>query len=177
MAGFSGMRGPTGNFSGQMLGNKVPEGYSLGRLKNFTPEQMNLFQSLFSQVSPQSFTGRLASGDQDLYNQIEAPALQQFSGLQGNLASRFSGMGLGARRSSGFQNTANQAASDFAQQLQSQRLSLQQNAIKELLGMSQGLLSQRPYEQTLAQKPQGFLDSLGGGLGQGIGALGSLFFS
>ena len=52
---------------------------------------------------------------------MEAPALKQFSGLQGNLASRFSGMGSGARRSSGFQNTSNQAASDFAQQLQANK--------------------------------------------------------
>ncbi len=100
--------------------------------------------------------------------------MQQFSELQGNMSSRFSGMGgLGARKSSGFQNTSNQAASQFAQQLQSQRQSLQQQAIKDLHGMSQDLLGNRPYEQMLMEKSkpwwQEAATGFAGGLGQGLG--------
>jgi len=162
--------------------NIIPKGYQRGQLAQFTPEQMDLFQSLFGQVGPGSYLSRLAGGDQDIFSQIEAPALQQFGALQGNLASRFSGMGgVGARRSSGFQNTASQASSDFAQQLQSQRQGLQRQALLDMLGISQSLLNQRPYEQFLTpkQKPfwQELLSGLSGGISSGAGALGGLWGS
>ena len=158
---------------------KAKGGYRPAQMQQFTPEQMNLFQQMFGQVGPESFTSRLAGGEEGIFDQLEAPALRQFSGLQGNLASRFSGMGTGARRSSGFQNTINQVASDFASDLQAQRMSLQRNAIRDLHEMSSSLLNQRPYEQfLLKQEPSGwqqFLSNLTGGLGQGAGMFGSLF--
>lgn len=164
--------GPTG-------GNIIPKGYKRGQISQFTPEQVELFRRAFSQVSPDSFTSRLAGGDPELFEQIEAPAFRQFSQLQGQMGSRFSGMGSGARKSSGFQNAMGGAASDFAQQLQSQRMGLQRQATQDLMGMVQSLLGQRPYEQFLVpkQKPfwQEFLASMGGGLGQGIGSLPMLF--
>lgn len=152
--------------------NKIPKGYSQGMLQQFTPEQMQLFQQLFGQVGPDSELSKLAGGDENIFGQIEAPALRQFSELQGGLASRFSGMGsLGARKSSGFKNTANAAASNFAQQLQSQRQSLMSNARQELMNMSSNLLSQRPYENFLVQKNQN-PSGWGGALGAGLGGLG-----
>jgi hypothetical protein len=157
-------------------GNKIPSGYKRGQLQQFTPEQMQLFQSLFSHVGPDSNLSRLAGGDQSMFEEIEAPAMKQFAGLQGGLASRFSGMGMGGRRSSGFQNTATGAASDFAQQLQSQRQGLQRQALQDLKGFSSELLGQRPYEQFLTQKKPSFWESilgaLGGGLGQFAGSFG-----
>jgi len=163
-------------------GNKVPKGYQTGQIQQFTPEQMQLFQQMFGQVGPESFLGKLAGGDQSQFAEIEAPALQQFAGMQGNLASRFSGMGMGARRSSGFQNTMNQATSDFAQQLQSQRMGLQRQALQDLMGMSNQLLGQRPYEQFLTEKQTPFWQQLaiglGGGAAQGFGgAMGGKAFS
>ena len=154
-------------------------GYRTGQMQQFTPEQMQLFQSLFSHVSPNSYLSKLAQGDEATFGQIEKPALQQFGALQGNLASRFSG--AGARHSSGFQNTMNQASSDFAGQLQSQRQGLQRQALMDLLGISESLLGQRPYENFLMPKKQGFLEQvlgvLGSGFGQAAGTnLGSRFF-
>lgn len=129
--------------------NKIPKGYQQGQLQQFSPEQIQLFKQLFSHVGPDSYLSRLAGGDEGTFSQIEAPALKQFGALQGNIASRFSGMGSGARRSSGFQNTQTSAAQDFASQLQSQRQSLQQQATNDLYRMSNELLNQRPYEQFL----------------------------
>ncbi len=147
--------GATGSVSGnKMTGNKIPKGYKAGQLQQFTPEQMQLFQQMFSHVNPQSFLSRLAGGEEGMFEQMEAPAMRQFQGLQGQLASRFSGMGMGGRRSSGFQNAANQATSDFAQQLQANRLGLQRQAIQDLQGLSSNLLGQRPYEQFMYEKPQ-----------------------
>ncbi len=153
-------------------GQKLAGGYKQGQMPNFTPEQMQLFQGLFSHVSPGSYTSRLAGGDQSLFNEIEAPAMRQFNELQGNIANRFSGMGSGARRSSGFQNANSSAASNFAQDLQSRRQGLQQNAIKELMNMSRDLLHEQPYENYLIkpQPKQSFWQKLIGGAAPVAGA-------
>jgi hypothetical protein len=132
--------------------------------QQFTPEQMQLFSQMFSHLGPNSFLSRLAGGDQSMFEQLEAPAMRQFGELQGNLASRFSGMGQGARRSSGFQNTMNQATSDFAQSLQSQRMGLQMQALQDLMGMSNTLMQQRPYESFVSEKSMPFWKRLLGGL-------------
>lgn len=156
---MSSMYGATGSGAG----NKVPSGYKVGQLQQFTPEQMQLFQSLFGHVGPGSYLSRLASGDQSMFGEMEAPAMKQFAGLQGDLASRFSGMGMGSRGSSGFQNTMNQASSDFAQGLQSRRQDLQRQAIGDLMGMSSDLLGQRPHEKFLYEKKKPFWQQLLGG--------------
>jgi hypothetical protein len=156
--GMSSPTGKTNSVTGSFSRDIIPKGFKKGQLSQFTPEQMQLFQQLFQHVGPESYLSQLAGGDEETFRQIEAPALRQFSELQGGLASRFSGMGgqgsLGSRRSSGFQNEQTAAASNFAQQLQSQRQSLQQQAIKDLMGMSGDLLGQRPQEKFLVQKPQ-----------------------
>ena len=158
--------------SSKLAGDKIPKGYRAGQLQQFTPEQMNLFQQAFGHVGPDSYLSRLASGDQSQFAEMEAPALRQFNELQGNIASRFSGMGIGARRSSGFQNTQNAAASNFAQDLASRRMELQNQAIRDLMGLSGQLLQQRPYDRFLVEKQQdqGFnWGGLGGGLLGGLG--------
>ena len=157
-----------------MQKNKIPKGYQHGQLSQFTPEQMKLFQSMFGQLGPDSFLGKLAGGDQSMFEQLEAPAHRQFQEQQGDIASRFSNMGMGGRDSSGFQNTMNQASSDFSQQLQSQRMGLQMQALQGLMGMSNSLLQQRPYEQFLTPKKTPFWQSL---LQSGVGGLAGGFGS
>lgn len=171
-----GMSSPLGGGSGVsgsgLAGNKIPKGYRQGQLQQYTPAQMQLFQQGLGSVSPESYTGRLAGGDESIFNEIEAPAHREFQGQLGNLASRFSGMGTGGRRGSGFQNLATAASSNFAQDLASRRSELQRNAIQDLHNMSQQLLSNRPYEQFLTEKQQKEgLDwgGIGGGLAGGVG--------
>ena len=166
LTGAKGMGGVTG-------GDKIPKGYAASQLQQFSPEQMQLFQNLFSQVGPQSFTSRLAGGDQSQFEQLEAPALRQLQAFQGSTASRFSGQGTGARRSSGFQNEMNQTSSDFASELSSRRMGLQRQAIQDLLSMSGDLLGQRPQDRFLTKLNQG--SSLGGPIGAGVGAVGGFF--
>lgn len=161
------MRGSsTGGFH-----EKVPSGYRAGALKQFDPQQMQLYKSLFQNVGPDSYLSRLAGGDESLFSEIEQPAMRQFGELQGGIASKFSGMGAGARRSSGFQNAQTQAASDFAQQLQANRMSLRNQAIKDLMGMSSELLGQRPYDRFLAPKQEKESSGWGGAIGAGLGGL------
>lgn len=171
MIGNQGMKGPTGK-----VGNKVPSGYKTAQVQNFTPEMMELFQQMFGHVGPDSHLSKLASGDDSYFAEQEAPALQQFSELQGGLASRFSagsGRGsLGNRNSSGFQNTSTAAASNFAQQLQANRQGLQRQAIQDLRGLSNDLLSQKPYDTALVPKQQSGSSGWGGLGGAALGGLG-----
>ncbi len=169
IGGYPSLRGPTG----AQAGDRIPKGYKLGQLQRFTPEQMDLFQSLFSNVSPDSFLSRLSGGDQSGFDEAEAPALRQFSELQGNIASRFSGMGSGARRSSGFQNTMNQASSNFASELSSRRQDLQRQALRDLMDISGSLLNTNPTDRFLVeqQKQPSFLERLLGGVSGGVGNL------
>lgn len=144
-------------------GNKLPPGHKLAQIQQLTPEQMELLSQMAERLGPDSWLARLAAGDESMFDEMEAPALKQFSALQGNIASRFSGMGQGARSSSGFQNTMTQAGSDFAQQLQSKRMDLRNQAMKDLMGYSSDFLDKRPYEQMLYEKEPGFLGKVAGG--------------
>jgi hypothetical protein len=162
--GSSGQRGYGATGLSSKSGDIIPKGYKKGQLQNFTPEMMQLFQHLIGQLGPESFLSKIAAGDEGAFAQMEAPALKQFTGEIGNLASRFSGMGMGARHSSGFQNEATTAASDFAQRLQSNRMGLQSQALRDLQSMGNQLLSQRPYEKSLVKKDD-FLSQLLSGSG------------
>lgn len=162
-----GNRGNTGSNIGQTstgFKEKRPHGYQFGAMQQFTPEQMDLFQSLFQHLSPDSYLSRLAGGDQDLFNEMEAPALRGFNDTIAGIGNRFSGMGMGAQRSSGFQNATSSAASNFQQDLAARRQGLQQQAIKELMGLSGDLLGQRPVERFLTKKDRG-----GNGMSELIG--------
>ena len=144
---------PNTTGTGQMK-EKIPSGYSKNSIKQFDDNQMNLYNQLFGHLGPDSYLSKLASGDQSTFGEIEAPALKQFSALQGQMGSRFSGMGTGGQKSSGFQNSMNSAAQDFAGQLQSQRQGLQSQALRDLMGFSNQILGQRPYQNVLTQKEE-----------------------
>lgn len=177
LTGAGGYYGPAGSTAGQkMAGNIIPKGYKQAQLQQFTPEQMNLFRQMFSQVGPESFLSKLAGGDPSQFEALEAPAMRQFGQLQSQIASRYSGVDPGAmsaRRGSGFQGAQTSAAERFAESLQAQRLGLQRQALLDLMGLSESLLGQRPFEQGLVPKEDSFLKKLGyqigGGFGQGIG--------
>lgn len=167
------MIAPQRGATGSGVREKIPSGYKKASIQQFTPEQMELLSQMMENLGPDSFLSRLSKGDESLFEEMEAPAQRQFAQQQGSIASRFSNMGLGARNSSGFQNTMTQASSDFAEKLKSQRLQLRNQAVKDLMGMSNDLLNQRPYENTLVKKQmpwwQQGLVAGAQGLGEGAG--------
>jgi len=163
---------PRGAFSSQQAAQtkeKIPSGYNKYQISQYEPEQTELFKNQFAHLDPNSFLSKLAMGDESQFEEMEAPAMKQFSALQGNLGSRFSGMGMGSQKSSGFQNTMNTASQDFAGQLQANRMGLRKQAITDLMGLSNQVLNQRPYEKGLQEKPKSFLHEAGVGLAQGFG--------
>lgn len=164
------------NLQGSSMKEKIPSGYRKGSVQQFTPEMMQFFQQLMSQLGPDSFLSRLAGGDESMFEEMEAPAWRQFQEAQGDLSSRFSDMGMGARGGSGFKNAANQQSSDFAMNLQAQRLALRNQAIKDLQGMGNQLLGQKPYENFLVEKKKKSGSGWGSLIGAGIGGAGGAFF-
>ncbi len=164
-----------GGMGGKQPGEKIPSGHRKFSVQQFTPEQLELFSQMQGMLGPEGFLSKLAGGDQSQFDEMEAPALRQFNELQGNLASRFSSMGMGGRKSSGFQNASNAAAQDFAGQLQSNRQNLQRQALQDLMGYSSNLMQQRPYDTGLAEKRQKQPSGWGGAIGAGLGGAAGFF--
>ena len=138
---------------------KAPSGYNLNILQKLNPQQQQIFSSLYGGSQPGMEAGLdylsgLAMGNDESFAQTEAPAMRQFQGLAGQISSRFSGMGMGGRRSSGFQNMMGQQTSDFAQDLMAKRMAIRDNAIKSLTGIGQQLLGTETQIPTLTQKQQ-----------------------
>lgn len=156
---------------------KLPSGYKVGSVPVYNQMQRDLDTRNYEQLAPGSYLDRLSRGDQSIYDEIEAPAMRDFQGLQSQIASRFSGGSgrgsLGSRHSSGFQNTMNQAGSNFLQDLTARRHDLRRQAIGDIQSMSNELLSRRPDHQFLYGKQPSSLSSFLSGLaplaGAGIG--------
>lgn len=161
------------------MNDVVPKGFSLGQLNQFTPSQMRLFKQLFSNTSKNSYLGKMASGDESFYDEMEQPAWRALQEAQGQLGSRYSQLApgaLSAQGGSGFQNEGNQLSSDFAMNLASKRRDLQRQAISDLMGLGNNLLSQRPVDRFLVEnspKPEKkALGGWGGSLGGVVGGIG-----
>lgn len=158
--------------------DKIPKGFSLGQLNQFTPEQYKLYERMFNQVKPRSYLNRLASGDERYFEEMEEPAWRTLQEAQGQLGSRYAQLApgaLSAKNGSGFQNAANQQTSDFAMNLASKRRDLQRQAIADLMGVSNSLLSQRPLDRSLIENaPKQEKKALGGFGGVAGGVLGGI---
>lgn len=156
-----------------MSGNQVPRGYKMGQVQNYTPAQMDLLQRRFDEQANSPMQG-IARGDEGSFDQLEAPAMRQFGQMQGQNASRFSGMGMGSRRGSGFNNTQNSSAMEFAERLQAQRLGLMRQAQQDLWGMGGDLLNAQPYQNFMVQKAPKkptFMQNLIGGAAPIVGGI------
>ena len=141
---------------------KRPHGMQKYSSQKFTPEQMELYKNLFGKIGEGSDLSKLAGGDEAAFKEMEAPALKQFGGIMGQMASKFSGMGMGGRKSSGFNLAGGQAASDFAQELQAKRQETKRQAMQDLMGYSQMLMGQEPMDKGFISKKE---KSAGGGWG------------
>ncbi len=139
---------------------KVP-GYNTRNVPNFTPQQMQLFSQLLGGLNKGGGIGggidylsKLASGDEEAFGDLEAPAYSAFQGQLGNIGSRFAG--AGAIGSSAFQNATSGAAKDFAENLGAKRMGIQNDALDRLLGLSDKLLGQKPYDTFMEKKRSGW---------------------
>jgi hypothetical protein len=172
--------GPAGNAAG-LKGT----GYKQINMPTMNANQQQLTQMLHELLGGSSGglaqglqqSGRMAAGDQSQFEQMEAPAMRQLNSFLGSEASRFSGMGgSGSRNSSGFQNTMGEAGASLAEKLSSKRMDYQQQALAQLLGLSESLLGRSTFNSALIPKKKSFFSELMGGMSGGLGSgLGSLF--
>lgn len=154
---------------GAPSGSNVPSGYRGGSIQQFNPGQMDLFERNLALAGPDSQLYKQAMGEDEGFAPYEQYAQRQFQEFTGQNASRFSGMGMGARHGSGFQNLQTQGAMDFATQLGMQRQQLQRQALMDLRGLSESLLGQRPQENFLVKKSQPFWQQASVAAAQGLG--------
>lgn len=177
MTGASGMRPKN---RGGLAGSNIPAGYRGGSIQQFTPEESALRQQNMALLGPNSKLRGMAEGSDEGFADFENYANRQFQEFSGQNASRFSGLGMGARRGSGFQNAQTQGAQDFAGQLSMQRQGLQRQALMDLMGLSDTLLGQREQEQILLPKSQKskwwepLLSGAGQAAGQAAGSAGTM---
>lgn len=149
-------------------------GYQSIQTPTKNAQQMGLFDQLYGgskngiDSALRGLTSQAQGGNEDYWSQLEAPARREFGQLQGNIASRFSRMGSGARRSSGHQNAQSGAATDFAERLGANRINLQKQAWDQLLGMGSHLFDSNLMETSLIPKKKKWWESLGEGIA-GVG--------
>ncbi len=152
------------------------------RLSNLDPSQQGTFQNLnqtaqgaFGQAG--DYYRRLLSDDNTDFDAMAAPELRRFKQqIIPDLAEQFAGMGSGgAIGGSGFQNAAATAGADLSERLGALRAQLRQNAAAGITGIGQMGL-QNFGENVYRPATPGFLDTVAGGVGQGVGTfLGSKF--
>lgn len=151
-------------------------------LPKMSPQKSSFYNEILGQLRPgmsstvQNLSG-IAGGDTSSLAPLEQQAMKDFAGLQGGISSRFSGLGSGARQSSGFQNVMGEQASDLASQLAAQRMSLQQSAQDRLMNLFSQLMGQDEFDTFLTEKKKKlplWKSILGTGLpivGAGLGAV------
>ena len=123
----------------------------------------NVFQKLFG----------LAGGEPGQFAQLEAPALAQFQQqIAPQIAQRYAGSGIGS--SSGMQNSIAGAGGNLAQNLQSQRLGIMQQSMRDVLGIGEHLLGMPTQQYGLVQK-ENLLRDLMQLLGQAGGTAGGIW--
>jgi hypothetical protein len=145
-------------------------GRTVERVQNYTPQQMKLHQQQFGMLGPDSYLYQLAQGDPQLMEQMERGALRDFSGQMGNLSSRFSGQGTGGRHSSGFKNASGMESRQLQENLQAQRHNMRRQAITDLMGLSNQILGQDPYDYYLTQPKKSLWQQAIGGMAPLAGA-------
>lgn len=145
------------------------------------PRAMELYGQISQALSPhlggavQGLGQLAAGGTPEQWQQLEAPALRQYQQLVGGIGARYSGLGMGAQKSSAFQNELSGSAADLAERLQGQRMGLQQNALNQLLSLYQSLIGADTFENAFLPKKKPFWQELIGSLAPGVGAAGSQF--
>lgn len=158
----------------------IPSGYNMYSLPTMGGGQKDIYDMIKGQVQggyPDVFKNLLATarGDIPHFQEQEQYAQNMFNQqIAPGIANRYAGSGIGA--SSGMQNAIAGAGANLSSQLASQRSGLMQQAMHDVLGIGHNLLGMPTQEFGLQKSPwASILESLGGGIGTGLGTLGSLW--
>lgn len=134
----------------------------------YNPQQENVLNQLLGSISGQLPMGlsnlqNILGGDEGTFESFFAPARRSFEQQTlPSIAERFTGLfGEGAQKSSAFGQQLGQAGKEFEEDIFSQRLGMQQDALSQLLSLLGPALSPRQYQYVKPRK-RGLLEILGG---------------
>ena len=141
----------------------------------YNPQQEQLLNTALGGLQQQLPLGlqnlrNILGGDEETFESFFAPARRNFEQKTlPSIAERFTGMlGEGSQRSSAFGQQLGEAGKSLEEDIFSQRIGMQQDALMQLLQLMSPALAQREYEYTTPRQA-GFLENLGVGAAQGLG--------
>lgn len=155
----------------------MPKGYET--ISTFAPQQQQAFSQLLSMLNGLGGQGtqywqELLSGSPEAFERFEAPYRRQFNEqIVPGIAERFAG--VGGLSSSGFQQALGRASTDLSERLASLREGMRSQVPGQAMSGLQNLLGMNTQAFLPKQMPfwQNLLLGLSGGVGQGLGSLGS----
>ena len=142
----------------------------------FLPQQQQILENITGALQEQLPVGlenlqAILGGYPEKFERFFTPARRRFEQeTLPTIAERFTGaLGEGAQRSSAFGQQLGRAAREFEEDVFSQRLGMQQEALNQLLSLLSPTLSPRRYRYVRPRQP-GLLEDLLSGSLRGIGA-------
>lgn len=153
---------------------------SYKRLSNLDPQQQATYanltgasQNAFGDAA--NYYRNLLSNQGGDFEAMAAPEMRRFNQqIIPDIAEQFAGAGSGALSSSGFQNSAVNAATDLSERLGALRARLRQQAAQGLQGI--GEMGLRPFGENVYQQARpGLIDAIGPGIGAALGSFAGPF--
>jgi len=149
----------------------------------YNPQQEQVLNTALTGLQGQLPLGlsnlrNILGGDRETFESFFAPARRDFEQKTlPSIAERFTGfLGEGSQRSSAFGQQLGQAAKELEEDIFSQRIGMQQDALSQLLSLLGPATAPRQFQYTKPRR-QGFLENILGALAQGagVGLTGGLF--
>lgn len=159
-------------------------GDKLKKVKQFTPEQMQMLKSITDALMDQGggFQGafnvlnQYLNPESDVYKSLEAPYLRQFEQeTVPMLAERFAGFGGGmggGLSSSGFGQALGAAGAGLQENLAAMKTGLQRQSAGDIFGLMQQALGAQPFGYERVQGGPGYIPTM---VGQGMKGFGGGF--
>jgi len=140
----------------------------------YNPQQENLLNQILGGIQGPLGSGvqnlqNILGGDSSTFDAFQRPARRDFEQQTlPTIAERFTGeFGEGSQRSSAFGQALGTAGRELEENLFSQRLGMQGDALSQLLQLLGPALSPRRYQYTRPREP-GFIENVGVGAAQGL---------
>lgn len=149
----------------------------IGQTNNLSPEQNQALRDLFQGLDPLGAAQRISDPTQSaafFEEMVANPQRQQF---QQNILPQITEQFAGATSGSGFNRALGQSLSDFEGQLAAQRAGYQKAGEEQQLDLLRNLLGVNAVSPIIQQARPGFGGLIGGGLGQGLGQVGTGYLS
>lgn len=140
----------------------------------YNPQQENLLNQILGSIQSPLGSGvqnlqNILGGDATTFEAFQRPSRRDFEQKTlPTIAERFTGeFGEGSQRSSAFGQALGTAGRELEENLFSQRIGMQGDALSQLLQLLGPALAPRRYQYTRPREP-GFIENVGVGAAQGL---------